>query len=64
MNKISYISLVAGVLMLNGCYEDKGHYDYTPTNGITFEVNPQNKTYYLGERYFYSPSCSYITFGE
>lgn len=41
MNKISYISLVAGVLMLNGCYEDKGHYDYTPTNGITFEVNPQ-----------------------
>ena len=50
MNKISYISLAAGVLMLNGCYEDKGHYDYTPTNGITLEVNPQNKMHYLGER--------------
>ena len=64
MNKISYISLVAGVLMLNGCYEDKGHYDYTPTNGITFEVNPQNKTYYLGERYFYSPKVIYEQEGD
>ena len=45
--------------MLQGCYEDKGNYDYIPLNEVKITLNPVNTKGYLGERYTYSPQIEF-----
>ena len=46
--KFIYLAYIALSLLLCGCYDDKGNYDYTPLNRIEIE-NFDMATYYLGD---------------
>lgn len=58
MKHILFISLLA-CLSLQSCYEDKGNYDYLPSNEVTINMNPPSTNAYLGETYSYTPEITF-----
>lgn len=47
--KFIYLACIALVLLIFGCYDDKGNYDYTPLNRIEIETPGASSTVYLGD---------------
>ncbi|MFT0320490.1 hypothetical protein ACMSEZ_13860 [Bacteroides thetaiotaomicron] len=49
MMKIKYIIGLVLPLLITSCYEDKGNYDYSLLNDIDIVVQPEEKSYVLGD---------------
>lgn len=59
MKRILFQFVALCYVLLQGCYEDKGNYDYIPLNEVKITLNPANTKGYLGERYTYSPQIEF-----
>lgn len=51
---------VTFLFMLQGCYEDKGNYDYISSNELKITLNPINRKGFLGEPYIYYPEIEFL----
>lgn len=52
--KNRYFPILSLILLLAGCYEDKGSYDYLPAKKISITTS-EITSFYLGEKLEYSP---------
>ena len=57
--KFIYLACIALLLLLSGCYDDKGNYDYNPLNRIEIESFNVPKTYYLGDKIEIKPVLNF-----
>lgn len=60
--KVRQIILVFMILLfvLQGCYEDKGNYDYIFSNELKITLNPISRKGFLGEPYIYYPKIEFL----
>ena len=57
--KTIYFLLIAILLGLSGCYDDKGNYDYRDINEITVDISDLYFQQVLGEKLVVEPKLSY-----
>ena len=57
--KFIYLACIALFLLLSGCYDDKGNYDYDPLNRIEIESFNVPRTYYLGDKLEVKPVLNF-----
>jgi hypothetical protein len=60
MKKSILLSITLAVaLCYQGCYEDKGHYDYTPVNKISVVDFPSSLNASLGDTLYFTPAIAF-----
>ncbi|MCE8952552.1 hypothetical protein K0G24_16255 [Bacteroides thetaiotaomicron] len=57
--KIKYIIGLVLPLLITSCYEDKGNYDYSLLNDIDIVVQPEEKSYVLGDIVKVTPQMNF-----
>lgn len=53
------ILFVMALFVLQGCYEDKGNYDYISFAKLKITLKPENRKAFLGEPYVYYPEIEF-----
>lgn len=61
--KIKIVWIVALLLGVTSCYEDKGNYDYKDMNNIEISVSTESSSYALGDKVISKPELTF-TFGR